>query len=70
MKNQINWTSILQSIYTSELKAFASGKMSGKELYRLSIDLGMKCSPEVRKLLRENGVEKARRLARKALSRR
>lgn len=63
----VNWTKILDSGYGVEVRDFANGKLSGRQLReRVSFT---PVAGEVRKALLENGVDKARRLARRALER-
>lgn len=70
MKNSVstNWTIVLQNVFADELEEFANGTISGRQLY--SFVTNTEAGPEIRRLLRERGVNEARRLARKALSRR
>jgi hypothetical protein len=64
----VNWTKIIGSIGRSFVESFAKGKTSGRALYNIALSYGG--SAEVRNLLRSRGVDEARQLARKALSRR
>jgi hypothetical protein len=64
----VNWTKIISSVGRSFVESFAKGKTSGRALYDLALSYGG--SAEVRNLLRSRGVDEARQLARKALSRR
>ena len=71
MSNQtktVNWTRIINGVGRSYLESFAKGITSGRTLYDLALSYGG--SAEVRNLLRSRGVDEARQLARKALSRR
>ncbi len=67
--NQVtNWSAIMSELGRGTVRNFASGRLSGwRGLYRKAV-----YSPvggEVRSLLRNRGVDDARRLARKALNR-
>ena len=64
----VNWTKIISGVGRSYLESFAQGNTSGRTLYDLALSYGG--SAEVRNLLRSRGVDEARQLARKALSRR
>lgn len=65
----VNWSSIAQSNGgVVSLLQFASGQLSGRQFYELHKNT--KTGGEVRNLLRERGVAKARELARKAVKRR
>jgi hypothetical protein len=63
----VNWNSLLKS-QRLNVEDFASGNLSARELTRAVVHTNV--AGEVRRLLRNNGVDKARRLARKALERR
>lgn len=65
----VNWSKVF-SCQSNEVvvQDFANNALSGRQLtnwFRFEDSAG-----EIRKLLRNNGVEKARKLARKAISRR
>lgn len=64
----VNWSKIIGGVGRSYLESFARGQTSGRRLYDLALSYGG--SAEVRNLLRSRGVDEARQLARKALSRR
>lgn len=67
----VNWNEIFDAVGRSEVKEFANGRMSGREFYSNALwSFVTNASGNVRFLLREHGVAKARQLARKALSRR
>jgi hypothetical protein len=61
---RVDWS----EIDTNQIRAFASGKISGKEFYRLNVNT--KTGGIVRQMLRDRGVDEARELARKVLYRR
>jgi hypothetical protein len=65
-----DWNSILSNrTSVSVAKQFATGNLSGSDFY--SFHMGTESGGEVRSLLRaEGGVNRARTLTRKALSRR
>jgi hypothetical protein len=64
-----NWTSLLNTKRNrSTVSSFASGDMSGREFYSGFANTSK--GGVVRSLLRKYGVDQARTLARKALSRR
>jgi hypothetical protein len=63
-----NWSAIIDSVGRETLEEFANGSMSAKEFYGLVTYSSV--GSEVRSLLRDRGATYARRLARKALSRR
>lgn len=62
-----NWSLINQKMKT-ELAGFVNGTISGRQFYRQAQINGI--GGEVRSLLRTHGVDYARRLGKKALSRR
>lgn len=64
----VNWSEIFSTLGYDKVREFADGDLSGRQFYELAQlwDGG----PEVRNLLRSRGVDEARQLARKALSRR
>lgn len=64
----INWSWIFERVGKQNITKFVSGDVSGRRLYELGKLTGS--SGEVRTLLRTRGVNEARQLARKALSRR
>jgi len=64
-----DWNSILTNRRSVTLaRQFATGNLSGSEFY--SHFAGTESGGEVRTLLRNGGVERARNLTRKALNRR
>lgn len=64
-----DWNSILTNRRNVTLaRQFATGNLSGSEFY--SYFAGTESGGEVRTLLRNGGVERARNLTRKALNRR
>lgn len=73
-KKMIRWNVIINEdggLFDSEVQSFANGELSGREFYQLVREVGdMEARSAVRQLLRNRGVDEARRLARKALSRR
>lgn len=62
----INWDKLINSGLAIE--EFARGKVSGRQLQKQAVFTNI--AGEVRKLVRNRGVIKARSLARKALQRR
>jgi len=64
----VNWSEIISNLGRDTLRGFANGEISGRGLYESALAWGG--SAEVRNLLRSRGVNEARKLARKALSRR
>lgn len=65
----MNWSALTANAsQTNLLRQFAEGQASGRELYQAYKNT--KNGGIVRNLLREKGVEEARKLARRALSRR
>lgn len=67
----INWSLLVRELGQGTIEDFANGNISGRELYNDALDWHMgDASAEVRNLLRDRGVAEARKLARKALSRR
>lgn len=67
-RKMINWNTIVKTVGRDTLVEFVDGRVSGRELTE-SVAY-TKAAGEVRSLLRERGVDEARQLARKALSRR
>ena len=65
--NSVNW-SVLVPVMEKELKGFVNGSVSGRQLYDSAIKKNV--GPEVRFLIRSGGVDRARVLTKKALSRR
>ena len=66
---KIDWDVILGSVFDETVvQNFATGQDSGRELYAFFANGAG--GGEVRHLLRQHGVDNARRLARKALRRR
>tara|TARA_R100000008_G_scaffold54328_1_gene33161 strand:+ start:10698 stop:10910 length:213 start_codon:yes stop_codon:yes gene_type:complete len=64
-----NWTSILSNRKNrSAVTNFANGNMTGREFYATFANTSL--GGHVRNLLRTYGVDRARKLARKALNRR
>jgi hypothetical protein len=64
--NMVNWELIVP-VMKNELTQFVKGEMSGQNLYKMAVKKNL--GPEVRLLVRP-GVDRARDLTRKALSRR
>jgi hypothetical protein len=64
----VNWNTILANVDENDVRGFATGVLSGRELTQEASFSD--AAGEVRKLLRTYGVSKARQVARKALSRR
>lgn len=68
VSTQTDWNAIIAGVGRNNLEAFANGSLSARDLYNL-VTYTSYAGP-VRSLLREHGSTYARRLARKALSRR
>ncbi len=63
------WNVILETAWDKEaMKQFAQGNLSGRQLYNEFVYTPV--GGEVRNLLRDNGVRRARQLAKKAVNRR
>lgn len=66
-----NWNQIVNDLGESTVQEFARGLLSGESLYETALDYGsQETRSQVRSLLRNRGVQEARQLARKAVSRR
>ena len=63
-----NWTAIINEAGKSNVQDFVNSELSKENFYDLF--KGTELGGEVRRLLRTNGAQKARQLARKALNRR
>lgn len=70
MERPVNWNVIVDELGTSEVRSFALGNLSGRQFYESAMCTFGESSPQVRNLLRNYGVNKARQIARKALKRR
>lgn len=64
----VNWNTVLSVVGVETLRQFAEGNLTYRGLTNEASFT--RAAPEVRKLLRGYGTDKARQLARKALSRR
>lgn len=64
----VNWNTIFNVGNVSELRSFASGQMSGRQLYNCFTHTS--AGGEIRNALRTKGVDRLRRASREALRRR